>query len=55
MHSICIVYANEITYYGIGRFILLLEYYTLYRKYGTQTLRAVYSSLNIKDQITALI
>jgi len=55
MYSICIVYTNEITYYSIGRFILLLEYYTLYRKYRTQILRIVYSSLNIKDRITTLI
>jgi len=55
MPRICIAYANEITYYSIGRFILSPEYYTLYRKYGAQTLRAVHSSLNIEDRITALI
>jgi len=55
MPRIYIVYIKKITYYSIGRFILLLEYYTLYRKYRTQTLRIVYNSLNIKDRITTLI
>jgi hypothetical protein len=49
------VYANKTTYYSIGRFILSPQYYILYRKYRTQILRTVYSSLNIKDRITALI
>jgi len=52
---ICTVYANKTTYYGIGRFILSPQYYTLCKKYRAQTLRAVYSSLNIKDRITTLI
>ena len=49
MLRIYIVYINKTTYYSIGRFILLPQYYILYKKYRTQTLRAVYSSLNIKD------
>jgi len=49
MPRIYIAYTNKITYYSIGQFILLPKYYTLYRKYGTQTLRIVHSSLNIKD------
>jgi len=52
---ICIVYTNKSTYYSIGRFILSPQYYSLYRKYRTQTLHAVHSSLNIKNRITALI
>jgi hypothetical protein len=55
MHSICIVYANKTTDHSIGRFILSPQYYILCRKYRTQTLRAVHSSLNIEDRITALI
>ena len=55
MPHICITYAKETTYYYIGQFILSPQYYGLYRKYGTQTLRAVHSSLNIKNRITALI
>ena len=52
---IYIVYINKTTYYSIGQFILLPQYYTLYKKYRTQTLYTVYNSLNIKDRITALI
>ena len=55
MPYICTAYANKATYYYIGRFILLLQYNILYKKYRAQTLYTVYSSLNIKDQITALI
>jgi hypothetical protein len=55
MPRICTVYANETTYHYIGRFILSPQYYILCRKYGAQTLRAVHSSLNIEDRITALI
>jgi len=55
MPRIYTVYTNKTTYYGIGQFILSPQYYTLYKKYGAQTLRAVHSSLNIKDRITALI
>ena len=49
MLYIYIVYANKTTYHSIGRFILSPQYYILCKKYGTQILRAVYSSFNIKD------
>jgi hypothetical protein len=55
MPHICIAYANEATYYYIGRFILSPQYKILCKKYGAQTLRTVHSSLNIEDRITALI
>jgi len=47
MLRICIVYTNETTYHFIGRFILSPQYYILCKKYRTQTLRVVHSSLNI--------
>jgi len=55
MPRIYTVYANKTTYYGIGRFILSPQYYTLCKKYRAQTLRTVHNSLNIKDRITTLI
>jgi len=55
MPQICIAYASETTYRSLGQFILSPQYNILCRKYGAQTLRTVHSSLNIKDQITALI
>ena len=55
MPRIYIAYINKTTYNGIGRFILLPQYYTLYKKCRIETLRIVYSSLNIEDRITTLI
>ena len=55
MPHICMTYANKANHCCIDWFILSPQYNILCKKYGAQTLCIVHSSLNIEDQITALI
>ena len=55
MPHIYIAYASKTTHCYIGQFILSPQYNIVCKKHGAQTLHTIHSSLNIKDQITALI